>query len=31
MALATIYAPNDGEPAFFQKIFEHLLDFGVMT
>ena len=24
---ATIYAPNDDEPAFFQTVFDHLLDF----
>ena len=27
ITLATIYAPNDDEPAFFQNFFEHLLDF----
>ena len=26
ITLATIYAPNDDEPAFFQNFFEHLLD-----
>ena len=27
ITFATIYAPNDDEPAFFQNFFEHLLDF----